>query len=151
VIRALWDVEQPDDARYAGSHYRLAGAARGPAPRHSIPIWVGAYKPRMLALVGRKADGWLPSMPYLGPGELEAGNAAIDGAAVAGGRDPREIRRVVNTGPMPVDELVALALEDGVATFILIGDDEPAMRGFAEEVAPAVREQVERARRQSLR
>jgi len=151
VIRALWDVDQQDEARYAGSHYRLDGAARGPAPRHPIPIWVGAYKPRMLALVGRKADGWLASMPYLGPGDLDAGNVAIDAAAVAAGRDPRAIRRVLNTGPMPVDELVALALEDGVGTFILIGDDEAAMRGFAEEVAPAVREQVERCRRQSLR
>src|SRR5262249_35774731 len=142
VIRALWDVDQHDGARYAGSHHRLDGAARGPAPRHPIPISVGAYKPRGLALVGRKADGWLPSMPYLGPGDLAAGNAAIDEAAVAAGRDPQAIRRLLNTGPMPVDELVALALEDGVGTFILIGDDEAAMRGFAEEVSPAVRAQV---------
>jgi len=49
----------------------------------------------------------------------------------------------------PVDELVALALEDGVGTFILIGDDEAAMRGFAEEVSPAVRAQVERGRERS--
>ena len=151
VIRALWDVEQPDDARYAGSHYRLGGAARGPAPRHAVPIWVGALKPRMLALIGRKADGWVPSTPYLGPGDLAAGNASIDAAAAAAGRDPRAIRRLLNTGPTPIDELARLALEDGVGTFILVGDDEEVMRGFAEEVAPAVRAQVERARQGSLR
>jgi len=113
-------------------------------------VLAGAYKPRMLALVGRKADGWLASMPYLGPGDLEAGNAAIDEAAVAAGRDPREIRRLLNTGPMSVDDVARLALEDGVGTFILVGDDEAVMRGFAEEVAPAVCARVQRDRRRSL-
>src|SRR6478609_5993191 len=58
---------------------------------HDIPIWLGAYKPRMLGLVGRKADGWLPSLGYLQPGDLAAGNARIDEAAAGAGRDPREI------------------------------------------------------------
>ena len=142
VIRALWDVVAAGEARFEGSYYTLDGAARGPAPRHRIPISVGAYKPRMLALVGRKADGWLPSLPYLRPGDLAAGNAAIDHAAVAAGRDPRAIRRLLNTPPLPVDELARLALEDGIATFLLVGDDEGAMQGFAEEVAPAVRARV---------
>ena len=48
MIRALWDVGQPGAARVEGVHYRLAGAARGPAPVHDIEIWIGAYKPRML-------------------------------------------------------------------------------------------------------
>ena len=50
----------------------------------------------MLALTGRKGDGWLPSLPYLQPGDLAAGNAAIDRAAVAAGRDPSAIRRMLN-------------------------------------------------------
>src|SRR5436190_9316028 len=149
LIRSLWDVEQPEGASYDGSYYRLRDADRGPAPRHPVPIWVGAYKPRMLSLVARKADGWLPSAPFLKPGDLAAGNEAIDEAAEAAGRDPREIRRLLNVGSQPVDELTRLALEDGVSTFVLIGDDEAATRTFAEEVAPAVRDQVagERARR----
>jgi alkanesulfonate monooxygenase SsuD/methylene tetrahydromethanopterin reductase-like flavin-dependent oxidoreductase (luciferase family) len=146
LVRSLWDAERPDDARFDGAYYRLDGAARGPAPRHPIQIWVGAYKPRMLSLVGRKADGWLPSMPLLEPGDLAAGNAAIDEAAGAAGRDPREIRRLLNIGSEPAEELARLALEDGVGTFILIGDDEAAIRTLAEEVAPAVREQVAGAR-----
>ncbi|MDQ6920925.1 MAG: LLM class flavin-dependent oxidoreductase, partial [Candidatus Dormibacteraeota bacterium] len=86
VIRALWAAEERGGARFEGKHYRLAGALRGPAPVHDIGIWVGAYKPRMLRLVGRRADGWLPSLPYLKPGDLARGNSLIDAAAAAAGR-----------------------------------------------------------------
>jgi hypothetical protein len=77
----------------------------------------------MLDLVGRTADGWLPSQPYLQPGDLAAGNAAIDEAAARAGREPSEIRRLLNVtdpgGPPGewTEELAALALEDGVGTF----------------------------------
>ena len=157
VIRALWDVEEPGAARVEGTYYQLVGAARGPAPVHDIDIWIGAYKPRMLALTGRKADGWLPSQAYLEPGDLAAGNAAIDAAAAGAGRDPGAIRRLLNVngafsasrrgwldGPPGqwVDELTELALVDGVGTFILAADDPAAIEIFAAEVAPAVRELV---------
>jgi alkanesulfonate monooxygenase SsuD/methylene tetrahydromethanopterin reductase-like flavin-dependent oxidoreductase (luciferase family) len=143
VIRALWDVEQPDKARVEGTYYSLQGAARGPAPLHDVGIWLGAYKPRMLNLTGRKADGWLPSLPYLQEGDLARGNAAIDEAAVSVGRDPSEIRRLLNiTAETGVDELVRYALEDGIATFIVMADDATTIQTFASEVAPAVREQV---------
>jgi alkanesulfonate monooxygenase SsuD/methylene tetrahydromethanopterin reductase-like flavin-dependent oxidoreductase (luciferase family) len=45
-----------------GEEYRVVGAKPGPVPAHDIGIWIGAYKPRMLRLVGRLADGWLPSL-----------------------------------------------------------------------------------------
>ncbi len=83
VIRALWDADAGRGARLEGAHYRLEGAKPGPAPVHDVGIWIGAYKPRMLDLVGRKGDGWLPSLPYLQPGDLAAGNARIDRAARA--------------------------------------------------------------------
>ena len=148
VIRALWDAGQPGEARVEGSHYRLSGAERGPAAPHRIGIWLGAYKPRMLALTGRKADGWLPSMPYLGDGDLARGNASIDDAATGAGRDPREIRRLLNIvpGAAEPEALTRLALEDGVGTFILIGDEAAAIERFGAEVAPAVRAAVEAAR-----
>ncbi len=143
VIRALWDVEQPRGARLEGEHYRLRGAARGPAPVHDVSIWIGALKPRMLDLVGRKGDGWLPSLPYLQPGDLAAGNARIDAAAARAGRAPGEIRRLLNVdGSLDAGELARLALEDGVSTFILMADDTATIEAFASEVAPAVRELV---------
>ncbi|MEK8105987.1 LLM class flavin-dependent oxidoreductase [Micromonospora sp. M12] len=52
-------------------------------------MWLGAYKPRMLQLTGRRADGWLPSLSNLQPGDLAKGNATIDDAAQEAGRSPR--------------------------------------------------------------
>jgi len=81
---------------FEGRHYRLAEAHPGPRPAHPIGIWLGAFKPRMQRLVGRKADGWVPSLGPLPAAELRAGNKRIDAAAEAAGRDPRQIRRVLN-------------------------------------------------------
>jgi hypothetical protein len=147
VLRGIWDAAERRPLRVDGEYYRVAGAKRGPAPAHEIPVWVGAYKPRMLSLTGRKADGWLPSLPYLQPGDLQRGNRVIDEAAKAVGRDPREITRLLNvTERESADDLARLALEDGISTFIVMGDDPQRLRHFATEVAPAVREQVERGR-----
>jgi alkanesulfonate monooxygenase SsuD/methylene tetrahydromethanopterin reductase-like flavin-dependent oxidoreductase (luciferase family) len=94
VIRLMWSEER--SVVFEGDHYRLAGAHPGPRPAHAIGIWLGAFKPRMLRLVGRKADGWLPSLGVLDREELRAGNALIDAAAERAGRDPRSIRRILN-------------------------------------------------------
>ncbi|PJJ62067.1 LLM class flavin-dependent oxidoreductase [Compostimonas suwonensis] len=161
VIRGIWDLGDRAPLRVDGDYYHVNGAKRGPAPAHDVPVWVGAYKPRMLRLTGRKADGWLPTLGYLQPGDLAKGNAIIDEAALEAGREPREIRRLlniggrfspVNGGPLNgpseqwVEELLPMALDDGVGTFILAADDPAAVRRFAEEVAPALREAVERER-----
>ena len=161
VMRGIWAVGDRAPLRVDGDYYSLAGAKRGPLPAHDIPIWVGAYKPRMLRLTGRAADGWLPSLGYMQPGDFAKGNAVIDEAARAAGRDPREIRRLVNiggqfatasggflVGPSAqwVEELLPYALDDGAATFILSGDDPTTMQRFAEEVAPALRSAVDRER-----
>lgn len=157
VITTLWDTTPPGRARFEGEYYRLDGAARGPAPLHDVAIWIGAYKPRMLSLVGRKGDGWLPSLPYLEPGGLAAGNQAIDEAAKNAGRNPSEIRRLLNIAaaspgsPYPafegpsrswVEEMTRMAVEDGISSFILMADDPALVETFAREIAPAVRQQV---------
>jgi alkanesulfonate monooxygenase SsuD/methylene tetrahydromethanopterin reductase-like flavin-dependent oxidoreductase (luciferase family)/FAD/FMN-containing dehydrogenase len=149
VVRGIWDAADKRPLRAGGDYYKVNGAKRGPAPAHDIPVWIGAYKPRMLALTGRKADGWLPSLPYLQPGDLQRGNRLIDEAAEAAGRNPREITRLLNvTAGESADDLARLALEDGVSTFIVMADDPRGLQRFAEEIAPAVREQVEQARGQ---
>jgi alkanesulfonate monooxygenase SsuD/methylene tetrahydromethanopterin reductase-like flavin-dependent oxidoreductase (luciferase family) len=157
VLRALWDTEQRGGARFEGTHYRLAGAKRGPAPAHPIELWIGAYKPKMLALTGRLGDGWLPSVPYMERGQLASGNAAIDAAAREAGRDPAAVRRLLNVsgsyvggepGPTEgstdqwVEELAQLAVEHGFSTFVAMADDPRTIELFATEVAPAVRELV---------
>jgi alkanesulfonate monooxygenase SsuD/methylene tetrahydromethanopterin reductase-like flavin-dependent oxidoreductase (luciferase family) len=94
VIRLLWSDER--SVSFEGKHYRLDDARPGPRPAHPIGIWLGAFKPRMLRLVGRKADGWLPSLGVLSRDEMRAGNEQIDAAAEKAGRDPRSIRRILN-------------------------------------------------------
>ncbi len=150
VIRGIWDADERAPLRVSGEYYSVNGAKRGPSAVHDIPIWLGALKPRMLRLIGRKADGWLPSLAYLKPGDFAAGNATIDGAATDAGRDPREIRRLVNIGPdVGVEELFDLAVEQGVGTVILASDDPVVLQRFAEETIPDLRERVftERASR----
>jgi alkanesulfonate monooxygenase SsuD/methylene tetrahydromethanopterin reductase-like flavin-dependent oxidoreductase (luciferase family) len=105
VIRLLWSAER--SVSFEGKYYRLDDARPGPQPAHPIAIWVGAFKPRMQRLVGRKGDGWLPSLGVLTHDELRAGNERIDAAAEKAGRDPRSIRRIINLqgligeGPVP--------------------------------------------------
>jgi alkanesulfonate monooxygenase SsuD/methylene tetrahydromethanopterin reductase-like flavin-dependent oxidoreductase (luciferase family) len=94
VLRLLWSDER--SVSFEGKHYRLNDARPGPRPAHPIAIWVGAFKPRMIRLVGRKADGWLPSLGVLSRDELRAGNGQIDEAADKAGRDPAKIRRLLN-------------------------------------------------------
>ncbi|BDZ44883.1 LLM class flavin-dependent oxidoreductase [Naasia aerilata] len=147
VIRGRWDVTDRSVLRAGGEHHRVDGAKRGPAPAHAIPIHLGALKPAMQRLIGRKADGWLPSLAYLQPGDLARGNATIDTAAQREGRDPREIVRLLNVSPrQSVEDLVELALSEGVSTFILASDDPSTIDRFGREVAPAVREAVGAAR-----
>ncbi|MDF2143846.1 LLM class flavin-dependent oxidoreductase [Knoellia sp. p5-6-4] len=150
VIRAVWDTGTRGGVRVEGRHHRVVGAKRGPAPAHDIPIWVGALRPRMLRLVGRRADGWLPSLSRLdGVAAIGTANAVIDEAATAAGRDPAAVRRLLNIGPREADPgfLSELALGYGVSAFILAGDDPRMVRRFGEEVAPEVRELVEAERR----
>jgi len=148
IIRATWNAGHRGGIFVDGQHYQVRGAKRGPEPAHDVSIWLGVLKPRMLRLTGEKADGWLPTLPYLKPGDLERGNAIIDQAAAAAGREPREIRRMLNINPdnATVEELLPFALGDGVSVFILASDDPRAIQAWGEEVAPALREAVAHAR-----
>ncbi len=166
IMREIWAADKPGGVRFHGAHYQVSGAKRGPAPAHDIGIWVGAYKPRILRLTGRVADGWLPSLAYLpgGAADLREMNRHIDEGAAAAGRPPSAVRRLLNIagqfspagrGPLNgppaqwAEELAGLTLEHGVSGFILATDDALTIERFAAEVAPATRELVaaERARR----
>jgi len=159
IMRQVWDTGERGGVHVDGKFYHVAGARRGPAPAHRIPIWIGAYKPRMLRLTGRLGDGWLPTQSYLpgGLSDLREMNAVIDEAALAAGRDPASIRRLINIGgrftstghglfdgpPQQwAEQLAEVALDYGMSAFILGGDDPYALELFAREVAPATRELV---------
>ena len=143
VIRLLWSGQH--GIRFEGKYYQLVGAHSGPVPAHPIGMWLGAYRPRMLSLIGRLADGWVPSLGYVKPPDLLEGNKRIDEAALKAGRDPRSIRRVLNAGYVDAETLIALVVDYGMDTF-LVTDDPDEMRTFMTEVAPRVREEVESQR-----
>lgn len=165
VLREVWAVDRPGGVRVDGEFYRVGGAKRGPAPAHDIPILVGAYKPRLLHLTGRLADGWLPSLPYLpdGPDSLVGMNARIDEGAVAAGRDPAAVTRLLNIGgeltaggdggllvgppAQWAEQLADLALVHGISGFVLMTDDPVTIDRYAREVAPRTREIVAAERR----
>src|SRR5712691_7200485 len=146
VIRLMWSGER--NVRFDGKFYQLSGVQTGPTPLHPIGIWLGAYRPRMLALIGRAADGWVPSLGYVQPADLLAGNRRIDEAAAAAGRDPRAIRRLLNAGAdVPAEMFTSLTVEHGMDTYVIGGIEDPeALRWFATDVVPAVREAVAKAR-----
>ena len=147
VIRDIWDTGRAGTVQAGGTLVHVDGAKRGPAPAHDIPIVLGAYKPRMLRLTGQKADGWVPSLGYLQSGDLARGNASIDAAATAAGRSPEHIRRHLIIPPsLVIDDLVRLAREDGISTFIVATDDPAALERFSSIIAPAVRGRVLRER-----
>ena len=143
VIRLLWSGQH--GIRFTGKYYSLAGAHSGPVPAHPIGIWIGAYRPRMLSLIGRLADGWVPSLGYVKPEDLIEANQRIDEAALAAGREPRSIRRILNSGEQPAKLFIELVLEHGMDSF-LVTEDPDVMRQFATEVAPRIREEVESQR-----
>ena len=81
---------------FEGRHFRIASANLEPKPTRHIPIWVGTYGPRALAVTGRVADGWIPSFDMAPPERVPEMRGRIDAAARRVGRDPEEITFVYN-------------------------------------------------------
>ena len=146
LIRGIWNTDDRTPLR-GGEYYRVRGAKRGPVPAHEIPIWVGAYKPRMLKLTGTQADGWLPSLGYMTADDLRDSNARIDDAAADAGRSPADVRRLLNvSGRESAERLAELALVHGFSSFIVSADDPDLLRAFADETIPHTRELVAKER-----
>ena len=159
IIRGALDVGPERRVVNApGPHYPVPGYPPGPPPAHRVEIWIGAYRPRGLRLIGRAADGWVPSMGRVSIESLRDASRRIDEAALAAGRDPGEIRRVYNIGGMIADggaegvlvgparhwveTLTGWADDPGIDAFIFwpTADELTQVERFAAEVAPAVRE-----------
>jgi Luciferase-like monooxygenase len=155
IIRAFWSVERT--IAFEGEHYSVKGLHPGPPPTHSIGIWLGVGRPRALALTGRVADGWVPSLGWATPDLVPELARRVDEGAAEAGRDPSEIRRVYNVsgtiveGPVRglldgrpehwVGTLTEFATELGFDTFIFWPGDDPEgqLERFAGEVVPALR------------
>lgn len=161
IIRAALEVgPERRVVRADGPHYPVPGYPPGPPPAHRVEIWVGAYRPRGLRLIGRLADGWVPSVGVVSIQALRDATTRIDEAAQAAGRDPKAIRRIYNVagavtdgsrGDNPLDgpadrwvaTLTEWALDPGVDAFIFWPADRASLERYAAEVVPAVREALE--------
>jgi probable F420-dependent oxidoreductase len=157
VIRGVWT--EPSYS-FEGKHFRTRAAGVEPKPTRRIPIWVGAYGPRMLALIGRVADGWIPSMAYLPPKEASARMQIIQRSAEGAGRDPKHITVAYNVsvrvggGPPDDPDRMVAGPPDAVAEQLdqlvrmgftclnlwLSGDRGEQRERLAREVLPIVRE-----------
>ena len=162
IIRGMWSDQR--SVRFSGEHYQVSGVKPGPYPAHEMELWLGVGGPRMLDLLGRRADGWIPSSSYFPRESLLSRHERIDEAAVDTGRDPSSIRRLYNvlgrvtdgasngwlSGPAAqwVDELTELTLTYGMDAFIFGPATDPVRQThrFAEDVVPAVRAAVDRER-----
>jgi alkanesulfonate monooxygenase SsuD/methylene tetrahydromethanopterin reductase-like flavin-dependent oxidoreductase (luciferase family) len=157
ILRRAWRGDRA--VTFRGEHYTVRGWRPGPPPAHPIEIWVGSYKPRMLRLTGRLADGWLPSLGYAPPDTIPEMQRRIDEAAEGAGRAPGDIRRIYNLsgaivggptrellqGPPShwIETLADFVLELGFDDFIFAppgGDAVAQIERFAQEVVPGVRE-----------
>jgi alkanesulfonate monooxygenase SsuD/methylene tetrahydromethanopterin reductase-like flavin-dependent oxidoreductase (luciferase family) len=92
ISRYLWygEAEGVSDLKL----FSLGAVTPGPAPAHRIGIWLGASGPRMLNLLGRRADGWIAPLAT-GFDTKPAAQERIDRAAIGAGREPGDIRRVI--------------------------------------------------------
>jgi alkanesulfonate monooxygenase SsuD/methylene tetrahydromethanopterin reductase-like flavin-dependent oxidoreductase (luciferase family) len=93
VTRGLWS---GPSFSYNGHHFQTEAAELEPKPLHRIPIWLGTYGPRALAVTGRAADGWIPTFELAPPERIPTMRDRIHAAAEAAGRDPGEVTLVYN-------------------------------------------------------
>jgi alkanesulfonate monooxygenase SsuD/methylene tetrahydromethanopterin reductase-like flavin-dependent oxidoreductase (luciferase family) len=164
IIRAALDVgPEKRVVRGPGPFFPVPGYPAGPPPSHRVGIWLGVYRSRGLELTGRLADGWIPSLGYVGLDVLKRASVRVDEAAISAGRAADDITKLLNFNGVlddvtrsetplagPVDHWVATltrwATEVGTDSFILYpeGGSADQVRRFAAEVAPAVRERLGR-------
>ena len=95
ILRGLWEGEPFD---YQGKRISVVGAKVLPQPFNgTIPIFIGAGKPRNLRLVGAVADGWLKNFGWIDDEESYSAQIRIlEASAESSGRDPQRVHRVLS-------------------------------------------------------
>jgi probable F420-dependent oxidoreductase len=152
ILRGVWS--QPRFS-FEGRLYQTDGAELVPKPNHPIPIWLGTYGRRALALTGQLADGWIPSLGYVLPEQIPGLRERVLAAARAAGRDPDAITCAYNLGVRideradPEPSVVAgapAAVTERLQAFVELGFT--AMNFIP--VGPGQEEQIERLAREVL-
>lgn len=159
IIRGLWRSRQ---FTFEGKHHHTDHAELEPKPAHHIPIWLGTFGKRSLAVTGRVADGWIPTFAMAGPDDIPEMRERIFDAARAVGRDPNDITLIYNLDfriddkavPEPgvvtgspeqiAEQLISFAqLGFSAMNFSPSGDEpEEQVERLAREVIPTLRSHV---------
>jgi alkanesulfonate monooxygenase SsuD/methylene tetrahydromethanopterin reductase-like flavin-dependent oxidoreductase (luciferase family) len=158
IIRGMWN--EPSFT-FEGERYSTDGAELEPKPDRRIPIWLGTFAPRSLAVTGRLADGWIPSLGYAPPDQVVDMRDRVLAAAEKAGRDPGEITCAYNVevrvGEPDGEAAVISGQPDQIAerlvefvghgftalNFMLAGPDpDEQVELLATDVVPAVRAAV---------
>jgi len=159
VMRGLWTEAA---FSYSGKYFATDQASMQPKPEHPIPVWLGAYKPRMLELTGRSADGWIPSSFLLEPEAAYRARDRVRAAALRAGRDADTLTCAYNIGVLIDDHAApqpgrlagsAEHVADRLAEFVAHGftcflfwlseDAREQMERLAGQVIPALRARIE--------
>jgi alkanesulfonate monooxygenase SsuD/methylene tetrahydromethanopterin reductase-like flavin-dependent oxidoreductase (luciferase family) len=93
IARGLWSERT---FSHLGRLYRAEDAELEPKPTRRIPIWLGTYGNRALALTGRLADGWIPSFGFAPPEQVAVMRDRVLAAARQAGRQRGDITCVYN-------------------------------------------------------
>jgi probable F420-dependent oxidoreductase len=93
ILRGMWSQPALD---FQGRRYHTEGARIEPKPDHRIPIWLGTYGNRALAVTGRLADGWLPSLGFAPPERITGMRDRVLAAARQAGRGPEDLTLAYN-------------------------------------------------------
>jgi alkanesulfonate monooxygenase SsuD/methylene tetrahydromethanopterin reductase-like flavin-dependent oxidoreductase (luciferase family) len=150
IARRLWSERA---VSHPGRVNRTDHADIEPKPANPIPIWLGTLGPRALAMTGRLADGWIPSLGSASRDELAAMRERVLAAAMEAGRRPAEVTCALNvriaTGPAAgaditgtpatIAEQLADFVQRGFTAFNLQLSDPGQLELAAAEIMPAVR------------
>ncbi len=93
VIRSAWTTPE---VTVRGSEYAVEGLTLTPRLATQAPIWLGTYGPRALAVTGRQADGWIPTLGHASPEQVPAMLERIRTASEEAGRVVDAVRPIYN-------------------------------------------------------
>lgn len=116
IMKGMWAERS---FTFHGTVYHVDAVELSPKPARPIPVWLGTFGPRGLAVTGRVADGWIPSLNMAPPEAIPAMRAHIERGARQAGRDPDSIMFVYNVevalGVVDPDDTVVSGSPDQVA------------------------------------
>jgi probable F420-dependent oxidoreductase len=106
VLRKAWTGRMVE---HRGAHFDLGSFQMNPAPKTSVPIWIGGVGEPALRRAATRGDGWI-------------GNGQSPDDALASLARLRELRAAAGRGTQPFEALVPLTTPPDADAFKRLGD-----------------------------